>query len=80
MRALSMSHEKYLEFLKDLDITEDEKHLIINHLIELSEQLYRGLQAILIQKKLFLTSFLKKILRLLAITLEPPHTPCPTGL
>jgi hypothetical protein len=43
MRALSMSQEKYLEFLKDLDITEDEKHLIINHLIELSEQLYRGL-------------------------------------
>lgn len=38
-----MSHEKYLELLKDLDITEDEKHLIINHLIELSEQLYRGL-------------------------------------
>jgi len=39
MRALSMSHEKYLEFLKDLDITEDEKHQIINRLIELSEQL-----------------------------------------
>ena len=37
-----MSHEKYLEFLKDLDITENEKHLIINHLIELSEQLWES--------------------------------------
>ena len=34
-----MSKEKYLEFLIDLDITENEKHLIINHLIELSKQL-----------------------------------------
>ena len=37
-----MSKEKYLEFLKDLEITENEKHLIINHLIELSEQLWES--------------------------------------
>jgi hypothetical protein len=42
MRALSMSKQKYLEFLKDLEITENEKYLIINHLIELSEQLWES--------------------------------------
>jgi len=43
MRALSMSKEKYLEFLINLEITENEKYLIINHLIELSEQLVESI-------------------------------------
>ena len=38
-----MSKEKYLEFLKDLEFTENEKYLIINHLIELSEQLVESI-------------------------------------
>lgn len=34
-----MSKDRYLEYLKDLDITEKEKLLVINQLIELSKQL-----------------------------------------
>ena len=36
-----MSNEKYLIYLSYLDISKEEKMLIINHLIELSGQLLR---------------------------------------
>ena len=38
-----MSKDRYLEYLKDLDITEKEKLLVINQLIELSKQLLRSI-------------------------------------